>query len=519
MSRLPVVPPPLPDEALSSWIARNAARYDLSADALVRHLLPNEPSSGGVVHAIDDKPVPQLEAALAEATGQPGMDFAAHRFQGLSAHPEAAWSRRQDAWCPVCLFEDVTAQGEVHARANWRLGGYLLCTLHGCLLVSECPRCFDRISYQPIGGRLRLWCGHCETTVDDALEPSRIPFWPFGLPQQSRRCRTVNLTDAARPLLFLLQRTRLSALVGQHARAPWTRHLKREQVTDIVRTLCFIMLGPLWEDADRPALVRHEGASVAQVPEDWTPGSLPPFVAAPALLASVTFLAAENGKRLDAVTWNRQALLDGERPEINAETLTWHLNAYDAMLARTLLSPSAEPLAVLLSALRCDSEGLGTTREARRRRYGIGSVQRRRRATEAARLTEREFVREARDRRERCDPPADRYKLERLWPSAPSAPLPPIQTTHLQATVAVFATIGANGTDGDIVHRTGWPGTRMESRYVQFWITRHRDCCMQDLVAALVDALDRARAEDRGLRLPELVPKPIACPWPDAVAR
>ena len=517
--RLPVAPPPLPDEALSSWIARIAARYDLSADALVRHLLPNKPSSDGVVHAIDDEPVPQLEAALAEAAGQPGMDFAAHRFPGLAAHPEAAWSRRQDAWCPICLFEDVTTRGEVHARANWRLGGYLLCTLHGCLLVSECPHCLDRISYQPVGGRLRLWCGRCGTTVDAALEPSRVPFWPFGLPQQSRRCRTLNLTDAARLLLLRLQRTRLSALVGQHVRAPWTQHLKREQVADTLSTLCFIMLGPLWEDADRPALVRHEGASAAQVPEDWTPGSLPPFIAAPALLASVTFLAAESGKRLEGVSWNQQALLNGERPEINAETLPWHLNAYDAMLARTLLSPSAEPFAVLLSALRCDSKGLGTTREARRRRYGIGSVQRRRRATEAARLAEHGLAREARERRERCYPPADRYNLQRLWPGAPSALPPPIQTTRLQATVAVFATIGANGIDDDIVHRTGWPGTRMESRYVQCWITQHRDCHTQDLVAALVDALGRARAEDRGLLLPELVPKPVAYPWSDAVAR
>jgi len=42
----------LPDEALSSWIARIAARYDLSADAPVRHLLPNEPTSGGIALAM-----------------------------------------------------------------------------------------------------------------------------------------------------------------------------------------------------------------------------------------------------------------------------------------------------------------------------------------------------------------------------------------------------------------------------------------------------------------------------------
>ena len=123
VARLPLAPLPLPDEALSSWIARIAARYDLSADALVRHLLLGEPNVGGIVRYIDDRPCPQLEVALAEAAGQPEMDFAARRLPGLTEHPGVAWPRQQPAWCPICLFEDVAALGEVHARRNWRLGG------------------------------------------------------------------------------------------------------------------------------------------------------------------------------------------------------------------------------------------------------------------------------------------------------------------------------------------------------------------------------------------------------------
>ena len=95
MGRLPLAPPPLPDEAWSSWIARIAARYDLSAEALVRHLLLGELNVGGMVRSIDDRPCPQLEVALAEAAGQPEMDFAARRLPGLTAHPEVAWSRQQ----------------------------------------------------------------------------------------------------------------------------------------------------------------------------------------------------------------------------------------------------------------------------------------------------------------------------------------------------------------------------------------------------------------------------------------
>jgi len=518
VKRLPLAPPLHPEEALSSWIARLAARYDLSADNLVRHLLPNEPSLGGIARWIDDRPYPQLEAALAEAAGQPGMDFTACRLPGLAANPAASWSRAQPCWCPVCLYEDVAAHGEVYARRSWGMGAYLLCTIHGCLLVSECPRCFDRISNRPVNGRLRLWCNRCDDVADNVLEPSRVPFWPFGLPQQRRRCRTVHLTDEARQLLLRLQRTRLSALMGRQVRAPWTRQLRRNRVTETLRRLCFIMLGPLWEDNGRPQLVQPEGGDTWQLPADWTPGLLPPFIAAPALLASVTFLAAEAGQPLAGVTWDRQALLDGEKAEIDAETLPWHLNAADAVLAQALLSPGDEPFGLLLSALRCDRTGLATTREARRRQYGIGSLQRRRRLTEAAHRTESDWSRDARERRERSYPPSDRYAIARLMPGIRANPASPAARTSWKAVVAVFATFGANDDDDDVVHRTGWTGTRMEGRYVQSWIVQHRDCGARDLIAALEKAVDRARAEDRGLVLPDLAPRPITAPWTDAAA-
>ena len=518
MARFPLAPSPLPDEALSSWIARIAARYDLSADALVRHLLPKEQSVAGMTRSIDIRSLPRLEAALAEAAGLPEMAFAARRLPGVTAQPEVAWPRQQPAWCPVCLFEDVAARGEVHARRNWGLGCYLLCILHGCLLVSECPRCFDRVSYHPVNGRLRLWCERCGDMADNALEPSRIPFWPFGLPQQSQRCKTISLTDKARQLLLGLQRTRLSALTGRHDPAPWTRQLKRKRITETLRKLCFIMLGPLWEDAERPALVKHAGTDALQVPDDWTPGSLPAFIAAPALLASVTFLASENSTGLAGITWNRQALLDGEKAEVNAETLPWHLGAYDATLAVTLLSPNDEPFALLLSALRYDSKGLGSTREARRRRYGIGSIRRQRRMILVARQSESDLSREARLRREQGCPPADRYALERLIPFVRTREVSSAEDTRLKAAVAVFATAGSNGTDDDLVHHAGWPGTRMESRYVQSWITQHRNCDIEVLVTALVEAVDRARAVERGLVLPDLAPVPIEYPWSEAAA-
>lgn len=83
----------------------------------------------------------------------------------------------------------------------------------------------------------------------------------------------------------------------------------------------------------------------------------------------------------------------------------------------------------------------------------------------------------------------------------------------------MLAAIGANGNDVDLVQRTGWIGTRMESRTVQCWIMVHRAGHTQDRNAALADAVDRARAESRGLGLPDLAPRPVATPRSGAAAR
>ena len=53
MPRLPLAPPSWPDEALSSWLARIAARYDLSADALARYLLTNLADVTAMIRCLD----------------------------------------------------------------------------------------------------------------------------------------------------------------------------------------------------------------------------------------------------------------------------------------------------------------------------------------------------------------------------------------------------------------------------------------------------------------------------------
>ncbi len=57
--------------------------------------------------------------------------------------------------------------------------------------------------------------------------------------------------------------------------------------------------------------------------------------------------------------------------------------------------------------------------------------------------------------------------------------------------------------DGDAVHRFGLTGSRMESRYVRYWVLRHADRDADHLAATLADALSLSRKQKRGLVLPE----------------
>ena len=87
------------------------------------------------------------------------------------------------------------------------------------------------------------------------------------------------------------------------------------------------------------------------------------------------FLAAESGTRLAGITWNRQLFAVGEDDAITAETLLWHLDGFNAGLVQHLFTaPFTRPFAMLLTALRADCNGLGTTREATRRKIGIGGA-------------------------------------------------------------------------------------------------------------------------------------------------
>ncbi len=162
-ARWPLHPAPLEGEALSSWLRRIAASYDMSVASLLEHGLGDTHTTE---QDLDLDPAQQLLVALAERTGidptrTRGMSLAGwtpwlvdsieatptafdtyvHQFSVLlkpgkkSKHhvgPWRAWIADQPVQraCPVCLA-DPDRQGML---LMWRLPLLRSCPEHGCLL-------------------------------------------------------------------------------------------------------------------------------------------------------------------------------------------------------------------------------------------------------------------------------------------------------------------------------------------------------------------------------------------------
>ena len=164
-----MAPRPYPGEAISSWVHRIAARYDIGADDLVRHMLGWRSFSFGRAERLDHRADAQLEDALAMATR---VDAATIKRLRIVRHDGSAtsWHRATPAWCPACLRHDLVARGEVYERAIWRQGACVLCPDHGVALVNTCRWCVAEAPYRFYGtkGRLRLACSACGLPAEPA---------------------------------------------------------------------------------------------------------------------------------------------------------------------------------------------------------------------------------------------------------------------------------------------------------------------------------------------------------------
>ena len=497
MPRLPLVPPPLSDEAISSWIARVAARYDATPDDLARLALPEGAGYAEMVRLIDSRVGAALEAALSRATGLPTADFAVRRLAGLTADPRTAWPRRTPAWCPRCVSQDVVGSGEVYARREWGFGGYLICPKHNRLLRTTCPRCLQQSMYRPVDGRLRLWCSRCCSCVDTMPELVAIRTWPPPVQPAARPCRAIALRPQARSVLCQLQADLLLLLAGQQTRRVWSESLKQESVPEVLRNFSFVLLGPLGEARYKAAPGRSRKQIDGVPQDDWHLGELPPEVAAPVLLTCAIFVAHETGSGPAGVNWDRRILADGEGQVVRygdagvAPHLCRRRGAEEAVRRAKV-----RPFRALLSALAADRRGLAAEHEAKRRHWAL-------RNPGVATRTE---ARPAGWHRQglasmRASP---RYTMNRSQPDVfPVRPVPCSGDARDAAATAVRMARCMDPADdtGDL---SKFAGTLFGNRYVHYWLLRHLRLTPDGLIAILAEALDLSRAGNRGILLPEL---------------
>jgi DNA-binding transcriptional ArsR family regulator len=128
---LPLRVPPVPAEALDSWLEALARRHQVTVGTLVAALGWHMPGSpGGLVAGIPAGRLRRLEHQAGLAAGR--LDDAV-----LDRYPPLAPVRRRGSrYCPACL-----AERDGRWLLAWRLGWTFACTTHGVLLCDTCPAC------------------------------------------------------------------------------------------------------------------------------------------------------------------------------------------------------------------------------------------------------------------------------------------------------------------------------------------------------------------------------------------
>ncbi|MGW2510709.1 TniQ family protein [Streptomyces scopuliridis] len=163
---LPIRLPPLPGEALDSWLEATARRMDTTlGDVLLHFGFPVRQRAGNQFRGIpadwtiflDER----LTAAVAHATGTvpeavTAMTLAHYDGRALQMSPEGRavtrhvlWGRgRGSRFCPDCLHSSGGRW-----QLSWRLGFSFACTQHRRLLADRCPHCGRVPRQRPRSGR------------------------------------------------------------------------------------------------------------------------------------------------------------------------------------------------------------------------------------------------------------------------------------------------------------------------------------------------------------------------------
>ena len=295
VASLPVVPRPHNGEALSSWIGRIGARYDIAADDLLAHVTDWRRSTVGAADRLDYHADSELEVALAQAASIAPGTIGKLRIAGDDGSA-SCWHRTAVVWCPGCIQSDLAQRGEVHGRAIWRLGCCVLCPQHQILLEDTCRRCaFEgRCDFRCSDGLRGLACRICTRPVGPV--PGRQgEAWQHEEPGAFGICISASLNR----LVLALQSDLQAALVGARPRRSWGFAHSAKGLMMAIRdlTLCLVFAMRM-RCEPRILLPGQDGAGVAPAREPITLAAVPLRAAYGVLaLAAAALGSLEGGQR------------------------------------------------------------------------------------------------------------------------------------------------------------------------------------------------------------------------------
>lgn len=174
-ARLPVAPRPYRDELLSSWMARMACRYGLTAQEMAGCFGGEGNSSSSPTSIDDSAPATDQTRVWARACGVDPDRLHRLSLSWRFPHRSREWYlNRGPEWSPstvtgstpvclACLDADRSNGRDGCLRASWMFAELCICPLHGQLLIDRCLSCHRHLSvaFRMIDGRAGPVCGYC----------------------------------------------------------------------------------------------------------------------------------------------------------------------------------------------------------------------------------------------------------------------------------------------------------------------------------------------------------------------
>ena len=175
--RLPVAPRPCRDELLSSWMARLACRYGLTAPELSGYF--SDLSSPLLID--DGAPAAGQTKVWAQICGvDPDRVYRLSLSRRYPQRPRSWYVSRGPEWtpstvtgstpiCVACFTDDHAAGRDAYLRAGWVFAERCICPVHGHLLHDRCVSCHRRLSvaFRLREGCARPVCSHCARLLTD----------------------------------------------------------------------------------------------------------------------------------------------------------------------------------------------------------------------------------------------------------------------------------------------------------------------------------------------------------------